>query len=277
MSFPLCGIATAENTHKNHTDIINQIRKINKEQRWLSIYQKCIDYKTGLPSLIMRKACDILNLRMNHILTKITDFTVEFKYDKEFIINTIERGCSIPADMGSGFQKFILDIIMRIVLTNITSCGNPSLIFIDEGFGCLDKENFSNVAGILNILKHNFKAMIIITHIDELKEHATKVIKIEKSGMDSVLKYGTEPAPRPPTDASGPDEVKLYEQTPPTSVRHFAASEDAMEMIEILGNMYNCKACGGKPKKYSYTAVAKHLNGKSFAAKHQKYLEKNRI
>jgi ABC-type multidrug transport system ATPase subunit len=156
--------------------------------------------------------------------------------------------------MGSGFQKFILDIIMRIVLTNISTISNSNLIFIDEGFGCLDKENFLHIADILKKLKHNFSAMVIITHIPELKSYADKSITIKKLGADSLVKHG--------------DIVK----------EKYSSSEEKQtnlpnqaSLIIIRGKMYYCKSCDTE-RKYTEQAVARHLSSKSYVAKHNRYL-----
>ena len=79
---------------------------------------------------------------------------------------------------------------MRIILTRISTLSNPNMIFIDEGFGCLDRDNFIEIAKILKQLKQNFDAMFIITHITELKTYADFVLNITRVNSFSVLKGG---------------------------------------------------------------------------------------
>ncbi len=138
---------------------------------------------------------------------------------------------------------------MRVVLTNISPVSNPNIIFIDEGFGCLDKENFIQVASILRKLKNNFSAMIVVTHIPELKSYADKTITISNANRDSIMRYGVSDA-----------EIKI--SIPDTPIQSF---------IEIIGSMYRCIACGFV-RKYTDNAVQKHLNAKSYKSKHEKYL-----
>jgi hypothetical protein len=126
----------------------------------------------------------------NKILKVISDFTIDIEYDKDIKIYTYERDIKIPATMGSGFQKFILDMIMRITLTKISTISNPNMLFIDEGFGTLDRDNFIGVCKILSKLKFNFDSLFIISHIEELKGYADKILTIKRDKNLSQLTYG---------------------------------------------------------------------------------------
>ena len=175
-------------TRKN--DLQKQLIEIDKNFALYEAYYACVNYKTGIPSTILKKVCKILSIKCNDILVNITDFQVEFIFEDEIRIYTKIGGMKIPATMGSGFQKFILDMIMRIVLTRISNISNPNILFIDEGFGCLDKENFINVCSCLNKMKDNFDAMIVITHIPELQAYMDKTMTINVQSGASDLKYG---------------------------------------------------------------------------------------
>jgi DNA repair exonuclease SbcCD ATPase subunit len=63
------------------------------------------------------------------------------------------------------------------------------MLIVDEGFGCLDRENFTRVAKILSKLKSNFRCMLIITHIDELKSYADRLIDINHDSKGSKISY----------------------------------------------------------------------------------------
>ena len=159
------------------------------------LYYSCINHKTGIPSRILHQACTVLSERCNQILSQITDFTVEFVFDEDIKIYTITKGVNdmsirLSASLGSGFQKFLLDMILRIVLTRISNISNPNILFVDEGFGCLDKENFSSVCACLTKLKDNFDAMIVITHIPELQSYMDQMMAVSVDDGFSQLHFG---------------------------------------------------------------------------------------
>jgi DNA repair exonuclease SbcCD ATPase subunit len=189
---------TRENLDKQLIEIEGKIKTYQERALFLKDYQRCVDKKKGISQSILQKLCEYLNCSCNKILKEIADFEIEIAYDKKGILRvyTKETGMIIPASMSSGYQKFVMDMIMRIVLTTAL-CNNgsnnisdPNILIIDEGFGCLDKKNFIEVAGTLNKLKHNFRCMIIITHIDELKSYADNIININRIKNESNITYG---------------------------------------------------------------------------------------
>lgn len=179
---------------KQYNGIIKKIADIDDTLNLYDAYYNCINYKTGIPSAILRQTCVILSEQCNKILSNITDFLVEFIFEDEIKIYTVHKGSvpevKISASLGSGFQKFIIDMVMRIVLTKISNISNPNIIFIDEGFGCLDRENFIAVCNCLNKIKNNFDAMIIITHISELQSYMDMNMTISMEQNRSKLQFG---------------------------------------------------------------------------------------
>jgi DNA repair exonuclease SbcCD ATPase subunit len=54
----------------------------------------------------------------------------------------IEDDVKVPVSLASGFQKFILDMLIRVSLAEMPNTPHTNLMFVDEGFGSLDRENF---------------------------------------------------------------------------------------------------------------------------------------
>lgn len=171
-------------------ELINAHAENNAELEFNELYFRVINCKTGLPSYILKETCTKIQNNCNKILQKIADFTIYIEYSKDIKVYTVENDIKIPATMGSGAQKFILDLVFRITLTQISTISNPNMIFIDEGFGALDKENFLLVASILKKLKSNFDALIIISHLSEMKSYMDKSIDITRNKYLSNVQYG---------------------------------------------------------------------------------------
>jgi DNA repair exonuclease SbcCD ATPase subunit len=184
--------------------------KHKDEEYFYNQYLKVIGCKDGIPRFVLKSICKKLQDNCNKILSEITDFTVKikcsdadaeddddddndddnkskFKISIYTVNNCFEHH---PAKMASGMQKFVLDLVFRISLSQITPMSNPCILFIDEGFGCLDEENFSNVSKILQKLKNNFSAIVIISHIEGLNGYSDKKIYINKKNNMSNLVYG---------------------------------------------------------------------------------------
>ena len=57
----------------------------------------------------------------------------------------------------------------------------PNFFIIDEGWSCMDKENLGNVSVVMKFMKELYDHVIIISHLDELKEQADYALTIEKN------------------------------------------------------------------------------------------------
>jgi len=196
----MLGITAALAEKQNMADELQgKIARAQGELRILNLYQKCVDV-SGISQKILADLCGVFNRECNRILHQISDFEIEIAVElpRTMKIYTSEAGVKIPAAMASGYQKFVIDIIMRVVLTTILCGGmsnnmsNPGMLIIDEGFGCLDSKNFTEVAGVLSQLKKNFRCIMIITHIPELKEYADLLLDIQRSGGYSRMTFGAD-------------------------------------------------------------------------------------
>jgi len=190
----------AENERRKKVIVAN-IKACNNELEFLNMYRRCVDKKKGISQSILLQLCKKINTECNRILNEISDFNILVEIDSKMILRiyTLETNTTtplkIPASMASGYQKFIMDMILRIVLLN-DLCGisgnnisNPNILILDEGFGCLDSDNFIEVAKILKKLKQCFSCIMIITHINELKSYADKSIDITRTNQESKINY----------------------------------------------------------------------------------------
>lgn len=162
-------------------------------------YLSVVNKKTGIPSLLLKNSCKKLTSECNKLLNIITDFQVDFEISStKVIINMIMINPStgdetkVSADMGSGFQKFILDLVIRISISRIADMPLPNIMIIDEGFGCLDDDNFENVQSCISKLKDEFDFILIISHIKDIQSNCDRIINITLNNNNlSELKYGT--------------------------------------------------------------------------------------
>lgn len=170
--------------------LLDSCKENTEKLEFQKLYLQVVNCKTGIPSIILKEVAGILETKCNLILQRIADFTISIDYDTDIKIYTIENEVRISAQLGSGMQRFVLDLIFRIVLTEISCISCPQMLWVDEGFGCLDVSNFTNVANILQKLKGSFDAMFIISHISELQSYCDCSVNIVKRGPLSNVQFG---------------------------------------------------------------------------------------
>lgn len=92
----------------------------------------------------------------------------------------------------SGGEKFLISLSLSMALSYVvqTQSGGVSLdcMFIDEGFGSLDKTSLYEAMGVLSKMKEGKNFIGIISHVEELKEIIPNKIEVSKDSAGSHLK-----------------------------------------------------------------------------------------
>ena len=147
--------------------------------------------KKGIPQSIIAKYLPLINAEISKILTGISGFTVEIECDES---NNIEIYIVYDdkkriIELGSGMEKMISSIAIRVALTSISSLPKSDMLIIDEGFGALDESNLEACARLLQNLQGYFKKIVIISHVDAIKDVVDNMIVIETDGDRSRVNY----------------------------------------------------------------------------------------
>ena len=84
--------------------------------------------------------------------------------------------------MGSGAEKTIASMAIRLAFLTVSSLPKPDLFILDEPGTALDEENMEGFVRILDMVKNYFKTVILISHLDTLKDSVDMEINIERNG-----------------------------------------------------------------------------------------------
>ena len=143
--------------------------------------------KKGIPAQIITSQLPIINAEISKILNGVVDFTVEFDTrDTNSMDIFIDYGDTKRiVELASGMEKMISSLAIRVALLNVSSLPKPDMLIIDEGFGTLDDNKVTACNQLLTSLKKWFKNILVITHVDAIKDVSDNVIEIDKNGIDS--------------------------------------------------------------------------------------------
>jgi DNA repair exonuclease SbcCD ATPase subunit len=147
--------------------------------------------KKGIPTQIIQLQLPVINAEISRILHGVVDYTLKFEKDDDS--NTeiyIDYGDSKRLiELGSGMEKMISSLAIRVALQNASSLPRPDFLIIDEGFGTLDEMNIEACNRLLVSLKRWYKNIIVISHIDGVKDVTDNVIDISRVGKDSYVRF----------------------------------------------------------------------------------------
>ncbi len=147
--------------------------------------------RDGIPLQIVKRKLPAINREIANILTGVTGFTVELESDNQGMDIVLDYGDSRRViECCSGMEKMMASLAIRTALIRVSSLPKSDMLIIDEGFGALDASNIEACTSLLRSLTKTFRSIIIISHIDTVKDVVDNVIEISStSGHDSKVVF----------------------------------------------------------------------------------------
>jgi len=157
--------------------------------------------KNGVPAMIIETAIPELEATANDLLLRMTDGRMAVKFDtqKEKVSGgTMETlDISISDELGtrgyemySGGEAFRINFAIRVALSKMLARragAHLETLFVDEGFGTQDADGRARLLEAINVIKDDFALILVITHIDDLKDAFPVHINIEKTPSGSTV------------------------------------------------------------------------------------------
>ena len=83
--------------------------------------------------------------------------------------------------MASGAEKSLTAMAIRLALPGVSSLPTGDIFILDEPGTALDAENMEGFIRMLDLVKTYFKTVILISHLDSLKDIVDTEITIDKT------------------------------------------------------------------------------------------------
>ena len=145
----------------------------------------------GIPAAILQSMVPAINEELGSILQEAVGFTIELEIDDSKTEMYINYGDSRrPIECGSGMEKMVSSLALRVALTNISSLSKADMLIIDEGFGSLDSANVEAVTQLLQKLRNWYRLIVLISHVDLVKESVDELIEITSYDKNAKVVYG---------------------------------------------------------------------------------------
>jgi len=186
--------------YKNAGFIEQKIEKLSQEKEELNkmrsdyeaydLFMKCM-HPSGISYDIIKKSLPNINDEISKILSNIVEFQVYFENEDnrlEIYMKKPNDNEPLPIEMGSGAQKCIASMAIRLAFINISSLPKSDIFILDEPGTSLDEDNMAGFIRMLDVIKSQFKCVILISHLDVLKDSVDSIISIDnKDGFASVV------------------------------------------------------------------------------------------
>ena len=155
--------------------------------------------RNGVPGLIIETAIPELEAEANDLLERMTDgrMRIGFNTQRETLAGEAVETLDITIadnlgrrdyEMYSGGEAFRINFAIRIALSKLLARragAQLRTLFIDEGFGSQDAEGRTKLVHAINKIQSDFDLILVITHIDELRDSFPVHLLVEKTADGS--------------------------------------------------------------------------------------------
>jgi len=190
-------VSVLESLKKQKQEVIREREEVNLQISQLKYLEKAFS-KNGIPAILIDQALPEIEEHANLILGKLTDerMSVRFSTQKEYkdknredkietlaIFISDETG-SREYELFSGGEAFRINFAIRLALSHILTKragARLQMLVIDEGFGSQDEEGRQRLIEAIIAVQDDYKKILVITHLDELKDAFPSRIEVEKT------------------------------------------------------------------------------------------------
>lgn len=157
--------------------------------------------KNNLQAVLIEEAIPLIEEEANKILGRLTgnESKIYIESIKDLKSGQIKETLDIKIadavglryyEFFSGGESFRIDLALRIALVKLLASKSGNMIktfIIDEGFGSQDNASLEIIVDTLFMLQNEFDLIIIISHLNDMKEQFPVQFYIEKTIKGSVI------------------------------------------------------------------------------------------
>ena len=139
-------------------------------------------HSNGIAYDVIKRKLPVVNQEIAKVLANITNFEIYFEDNgKKFeLFIKHPKHEPRPLDMGSGAEKTIAAMAIRLALLSVSSLPKGDIFILDEPGTALDEDNMEGFIRILELIKMYFKNILLISHLESLKDCVDIQIMIDK-------------------------------------------------------------------------------------------------
>ena len=160
--------------------------------------------KDGVPALLIEQALPEIEMKANEILGRLSEDSMRLHFEtltkykdekRKDQRETLEIQVSDGAgerdyEMFSGGEAFRVNFAIRLALSEVLAQRKGArlqMLVIDEGFGSQDSQGRQRLIQSINAVRNDFAKILVITHLDELKDAFPTRIEVEKTDRGSTV------------------------------------------------------------------------------------------
>jgi exonuclease SbcC len=187
---------------KRREQLIERQARLKDEASYYDQLKLAFSVK-GIPAMLIEAAIPELEEEANRLLKRMTQNRMDLRFvtqrekkDESGVIETLD--IVIQDELGqrdyalySGGEAFRVNFSIRIALSQLLARragAKLRTLFIDEGFGTQDEVGREQLVEAITAIQDDFDLILVITHIDDLKDAFPTRIEVHKTPQGSRVR-----------------------------------------------------------------------------------------
>ena len=196
-------VAVLESQRERQASLSKEREQISTRIEQLKVLERSFG-KDGVPALLIEQALPEIEEQANQTLARLSNNTmsVQFITQREFKdasredkketldIRISDGSGGRDYEMFSGGEAFRVNFAIRLALSRVLAQragARLQTLVIDEGFSSQDAQGRQRLIEAINLVRPDFAKILVITHLDELKDAFSTRIEVEKTPLGSTL------------------------------------------------------------------------------------------
>jgi exonuclease SbcC len=194
-------VLVLESLKEQRTKLKTEKEAVTVQISQLKLLEKAFG-KDGIPALLIEQALPEIESDANEILDRLSDGNMSVKFETQREFKDKKRDdrketldILIRDSMGereyelfSGGEAFRVNFAIRLALSRVLARragARLQTLIIDEGFGSQDAEGRQRLIEAINMVRPDFAKILVITHMEELKDAFSARIEVTKTERGS--------------------------------------------------------------------------------------------
>lgn len=187
-----------KNLSAQRAEISRQIALLKKLEHAFS--------KDGVPALLIEQALPEIETQANDLLERLSNGAMSLRFETQAEYKDTKRtekketldikisdstGAYREYEMYSGGEAFRVNFAIRLALSRVLAHragARLQTLVIDEGFGSQDADGRQRLIEAINHVRPDFQKILVITHLDELKDAFPARVEVEKGDGGSTVR-----------------------------------------------------------------------------------------
>jgi DNA repair protein SbcC/Rad50 len=158
--------------------------------------------RDGVQALLIEQALPEIEEDANELLDRLTGGQMSVTFDTQRKLKSADRLAETldiriadaagerPYENFSGGEQFRVNFAIRLALSRILAKragARLQTLVIDEGFGSQDPDGRQRLVEAINTIQNDFARILVITHIDELRDVFPTRVEVDKAAGGSTI------------------------------------------------------------------------------------------